>query len=138
MAACGSTTPIAACALAIFFNISNRLPKNILNQYGFTIGGPVLKNKLFFFGDFEGTKRRQNASGFATLPTDAIRAGDFSATGTNIYDPQTGNPDGLGRLLFPGNRIPTSRLDAAASKLVGLAPGPNLLGDNNNLFYSQD
>jgi hypothetical protein len=120
-----------------FFNISNRLPKNILNQYGFTIGGPVLKNKLFFFGDFEGTKRRQNASGFATLPTDAIRAGDFSDTGANIYDPQTGNPDGSGRQLFPSNRIPTSRLDAAALKLVGLAPGPNLAGDNNNLFYSQ-
>ena len=119
-----------------FFYLSDRLQKNILNQYGFTLGGPVRKNKLFFFGDFEGTKRRQNASGLVTLPTSAVRAGDFSASGTNIYDPQTGSPDGTGRQIFPGNGIPLDRIDQAALKLVGLVPQQNLTGDANNFFYS--
>jgi hypothetical protein len=119
-----------------FFFVGDRLPKNILNQYGFTVGGPIVKNKLFFFGDMENTRRRQNASRFATLPTPAMRGGDFSATGTNLYDPATGSPDGAGRTVFPGNRIPANRLDPAALKLVALVPPQNLAGDNNNFFAS--
>jgi len=119
-----------------FFFIGDRLPKNLINQYGGTIGGPVVRNKLFFFGDFEGTKRRQNASRFQTLPTAAMRTGDFSATGANLYDPNTGSPDGSARQLFAGNRIPTARLDSASLKLVALVPQPTLPGDTNNFFAS--
>ena len=68
------------------------------------MGGPVWipkivhgKNKLFFFVDYQGTKRRQYASApNLTLPTAAMRTGDFSATGVTIYDPLTGNADGTG------------------------------------------
>ncbi|MGH9843131.1 MAG: carboxypeptidase regulatory-like domain-containing protein, partial [Blastocatellia bacterium] len=104
----------------------DKLPKNILNQFGGTFGGPVIKNKLFFFGSWERTVRRQNASAFRTLPTAALRQGDFTGTGAAIYDPATGNADGSGRQLFPNNRIPANRIDPIAAKLIALIPDPNL------------
>jgi hypothetical protein len=119
-----------------FFFAGTGLPKNILNQYGGTIGGPIKKNKLFFFADWERTTRRQNASAFRTLPDAALRQGDLSATGTNVYDPLTGAADGSGRQLFSGNRIPANRLDAAAMKMVALIPQPNLDTFPNNYFAS--
>ncbi|MBC8165697.1 MAG: carboxypeptidase regulatory-like domain-containing protein, partial [Bryobacteraceae bacterium] len=119
-----------------FFYLGDRLPKNILNQFGGTIGGPIRKNKLFFFADWERTVRRQNASAFRTVADEAVRRGDFSATGTNIYNPFTGNPDGTGRELFPGNRIPVSSLDQAALKMVALVPKANLGTFPNNYFAS--
>jgi hypothetical protein len=57
-----------------------------------------------------------------TLPTAAMRTGDFSATGTIIYDPLTGNADGTGRTPFPGNTIPSNRIASASATLAGLLP----------------
>ncbi len=119
-----------------FFFLGDKLPKNIQNQFGGTFGGPIVKNKLFFFGDWERTVRRQNASAFRTLPTEALRRGDFSGTGALIYDPATGNPDGSGRQLFPNNRIPTDRIDPIALKLIQLIPMPNLTTFPSNYFAS--
>ena len=82
------------------------------NIYGGTVGGPIMKNRLFFFGSFEGYKQTQNLFQFFNVPTQALRNGDFShalnANGTQqvIYDPLTGNADGTGRTPFPGNVIP--------------------------------
>jgi hypothetical protein len=112
------------------FSRPGRIAKNIINQYGFAIGGPVWipkvvhgKNKLFWFMDFEGTKQSQFASDpNLTLPTAAMRTGDFSATGTTIYDPLTGNSDGTGRTPFAGNIIPSTRIASAAATLTGLLP----------------
>ncbi len=117
-------------AINNYFSHPGRLAKNILNQYGFTIGGPVFipklfngKNKLFWFMSYEGTKQNQFASDpNLTLPTAAMRSGDFSATGVTIYDPLTGNADGTGRTPFPGNVIPSSRIAAASATLTGLLP----------------
>jgi hypothetical protein len=103
----------------------NHAPKNITNQFGGMLGGPIKKNKLFFFADWERTTRRQSASAFRTIPTDALRAGDFNGTGTTIYDPNTGNADGSGRTPFPNNTIPKSRIDAAAAYMANLIPQPN-------------
>ena len=108
----------------------NRNPKNIFNQYGFSLGGPVWipkvihgKDKLFFFLDWQETKRRQFAQATnLTLPTDAMRKGDFSAVSTVIYDPLTGNPDGTGRTPFAGNVIPTNRIAPQAVTMAGLLP----------------
>jgi hypothetical protein len=113
-----------------YFSHTSPLSKNIFNQYGFALGGPVLlpkiyngRNKLFFFLDFQGTKRRQYASTpNLTLPTAAMRTGDFSATNGTVYDPLTGNADGTGRTPFAGNIVPTNRIDPAAATLGGLLP----------------
>jgi hypothetical protein len=113
-----------------YFSHTSPLNKNIFNQYGFAFGGPIWipkivhgKNKLFFFLDYQGTKRRQYAATTnLTLPNTAMRAGDFSATGVTIYDPLTGNADGTGRTPFLNNTVPTNRIDPAAAILTGLLP----------------
>src|SRR5205809_1594106 len=66
--------------------------KSILNDFGGTFGGPIKRDKLFFFGSYNGTLERDNRStGLVTVPTAALIAGDFTGTGTVIYDPHTGN-----------------------------------------------
>ncbi len=103
----------------------NRAPKNILNQFGGMVGGPIVKNKLFFFVDWERTQRRQAASRNATIATAALRAGDFTGTGAQIYDPLTGKTDGSGRTLFANGQIPANRIDSASAKMAALLPSPN-------------
>ena len=103
----------------------NRAPKNVQNQFGAMFGGPIKKNKLFFFSDWERTLRRQAASAFRTVPTAALRGGDFTGTGTTLYDPSTGAADGTGRTPFAGNLIPTNRIDPAAAYMTKLIPAPN-------------
>ncbi len=103
-------------------------PKNIYNEYGGNIGGPIVRDKLFFFFDYNKVSQRQyrNANQFS-LPPVAFRNGDFSsvASTVTIYDPLTGNPDGTGRTPFFRNIIPTNRLSPAALKLLALVPNPN-------------
>ncbi|MBC7927670.1 MAG: carboxypeptidase regulatory-like domain-containing protein, partial [Bryobacteraceae bacterium] len=82
------------------------VPKNIMNIPGFVVGGPILKNKLFYFGGWEGTRQRNNVSNFYTVPTAEMRAGDFSGLPVTLYNPFTGDANGRGREQFPNNRIP--------------------------------
>src|SRR5262245_9261771 len=118
-----------------FFNTTGGIPKNILNQGGYTFGGPIRKNKLFFFTDWERTVRREFRQAFRTVPTDGLKRGDFSFLANPvIYDPSTGSADGTGRQLFPGQQIPNVRIDPAAAKMNALIPAPNLspaIGQNN-------
>ena len=100
-------------------------PLSIYNNFGATIGGPIRKNRLFYFLSFDGTRQRQASPGYYTVPTDSQKAGNFSFTPTVIYDPQTGNFDGTGRTPFAGNIIPTNRLDPIALKLQSYYPEPN-------------
>ncbi|QOY91685.1 TonB-dependent receptor [Paludibaculum fermentans] len=120
------------------------------NQYGAAIGAPIIKNKLFIFGDYQGTRITSSGGsiqnlgygGFYTIPTAAMRQGDFSkllgssvgtdANGNNIvanqiFDPKS-NATVNGQLIrtpFTGNMIPSSRFDPAAAKLMGLFPNEN-------------
>jgi hypothetical protein len=104
------------------------------NTYGATLGGPVKRNAVFFFGSFEGYKREQSLFTFFNVPSQAMRNGDFSgALNTNgtlqtIFDPSTGNVDGTGRTAFANNQIPASRIDPIALKILQLYPLPNQAG----------
>ncbi len=103
----------------------DRAPKDLQNQFGGMLGGPIRKNKLFFFSDWERTTRRRAVTALRTVPTAAIRNGDFSGTGATIYDPSTGNANGTGRTPFPNNVIPRDRIDPAAAYMQDLIPAPN-------------
>jgi hypothetical protein len=96
------------------------------NQFGGTVGGPVVRNKLFYFVSYEGTRDRQQLSRTVSLPTEAMRRGDLSASPTPIYDPLTGNLNGSGRTPFANNIIPANRIDPIAQRLLALMPLPNL------------
>jgi hypothetical protein len=96
------------------------------NQFGAAVGGPVIRNKTFFFGDFELGKIRQSSTAVSTLPTAAQKTGLFT---TPITDPLTGAP-------FPGNQIPLSRLDPIALKVLGFLPAPQTSAATNNYVYA--
>lgn len=102
------------------------------NQFGFTFGGPIRRDRTFFFADYQGSRDHLGSTNRATIPTMAFREGDLSASTTTIYDPATGNPDGTGRLPFPGNRIPANRISPIARRILSFVPAPNLPGLGTN------
>ncbi len=117
-------------ARPFFLPANQGKPKWVYNQFGGTVGGPIVRNKLFFFGSYEGTYDRQFAFRLLTVPTDAMRRGDLSLSPTPIYDPLTGDlSNGANRAAFPGNIIPENRIDPIARKVLNLFPLPNRPGN---------
>ena len=102
------------------------LPETKKNQFGGSLGGKIVANKVFFFGDYQGTRSTVGGTRLLTVPTAAARSGDLSAYGINIFDPATGVPDV--RQQFPGNVIPTGRLSPEAQRILALVPMPNAPG----------
>jgi hypothetical protein len=108
------------------------------NVYGGTIGGPIRRDKTFFFFAYEGSRRRDGAIRPLTVPTALQKSGDFSETFNQqgqlipLYDPATTRVE-AGKTIrdrFPGNRIPRERLDAVALNLLQFYPVANRAPDN--------
>ena len=106
---------------------------------GGTAGGPVRRNKLFYFGAWERNAERQGIFSTYNVPTAKMRQGDFSevlALNPNfrIYDPMTGTPDGRNRTFFEGAVIPASRISSVSRNIQSLYPDPNSAGTSNGLL----
>ena len=106
-----------------YFAQPGRRPEFRRNQYGLAVGGPVRKNKTFFFADWQGTRLRTGITRQSVVPAAAQRNGVFTTT---IYDPAS-SP----RTVFPGNTIPAIRFDALASQVLAHYPLPNAAAANN-------
>ena len=110
------------------------LPHSLWDQFGGSIGGPIMKNKIFFFGDYQGTRAKDGGSATSVVPTAAERTGDFSAwlQGPNpqvIYNPYDANGNIIDPSLrqpFPGNIIPQQYLSTPAMNLLKYVPLPNI------------
>jgi outer membrane receptor protein involved in Fe transport len=111
------------------------LPDTLRNQFGGAIGGPVVKDRLFFFGDYDGIRSKIGGSKRVTVPTAAARAGDLSAYEINIFDPASGATPAA-RTQFAGNRIPTARLSQQALNILRLIPLPNVPGEKNGTLFN--
>jgi hypothetical protein len=112
-----------------FFLPSNQQKgKLVYHDFGGAVGGRIVKDKLFYFLSYEGSRDHEYVHILQTVPTAAIKSGDMSGSGTPIYDPQTGNAAGVGRTAFPGNIIPAARLDPIALKVSNMLPLPNVPG----------
>ena len=118
-------------------------PVNQQNNWGFSVGGPVIlpklyngKNRTFFHVSSDWFRQNQAQNALGTVPTQAMKAGDFSnyvdSTGAQIpiYDPQTGQP-------FPGNIIPQSRFSPSSVSLLSSIPNPNRTGINYGLQQNE-
>ncbi|HEX8090916.1 MAG TPA: hypothetical protein VF762_18795, partial [Blastocatellia bacterium] len=100
------------------------IPDTLKNQFGGSIGGPIFKERMFFFGDYQGTRSKVGGSRLLTVPTRLARTGNLSEYGVRIFDPLTGQE-------FAGGRIPGSRLSPQALNILKLIPEPNAPGREN-------
>ncbi len=128
------------------------IPPSRWQQFGGTIGGPIIKDKLFFFGDYQGTRQTNGVSGTFTIPTNTVHSTCTQTTGNcdlseyltagvagggQVYDPNTGDPNtGAGRTPFAGNLIPNSRISPAARAILAAFPAPQTNTVLNNFIGS--
>jgi hypothetical protein len=121
---------------------NRRLPNFVNNQYGGAAGGPIVKNKTFWFADYQGTRTIKGNSFVTTVPGPRIRNGDFRGLARPIFDPATYNATTRTRSPFPTDGvIDPSRFSNAAKNILALLPPSNdptgaVLANGEALFYS--
>ncbi len=124
---------VAALAAKNYFGGSLAKPPLTLNDFGASLGGPIIKNNTFFFGAYHGVRQSSSSTSTGTVPLPAFLNGDFSSVpGIAIYNPFTGNPDGTGRAQFANNIIPANLISTPAAIIQKYFPAPNLPGIQNN------
>lgn len=101
-------------------------PHYARNQFGFGLGGPVIRNRAYFFANVEWLKERRGVSRLSTVPPAGVRQGNLAELGRPVLDPFTRQP-------FPGAVIPASRISAPGSALLNLFPMPDSPGLTGNL-----
>jgi outer membrane receptor protein involved in Fe transport len=104
-------------------------PQDQRNQFGGTLGGPIAKNRTFFFVDYQGTRDSTGVTQVTNVPTLAERIGDFSQSSLPAIDPTTGAP-------FPNNKIPSYYMDPTGLAIAALYPAPNRNVPNQNYVSS--
>ena len=110
-----------------FFLPTTQKPLGIYNNFGGTVGGPVVKNKLFFFYSYDNTKQRQGAFNTYSVPLDNFRQGNFAGL-TTIYNPfSTDRTNFAARQPFAGNVIPASMISPISQKIQSYYPAANIL-----------
>jgi hypothetical protein len=126
-----------------FFDRADQpIPAYQLNQFGGSLGGPIIRNRTFFFTDYEGYREKQGQTKVITVPTAAEKAGNFAGVARNgIFDPATITPvqnangtTTYTRTRFPDDIIPASRFDPLAARIVNLYPNPQTGGLVNNFI----
>lgn len=104
------------------------MPRYNFNQFGGSVGGPIVKDKTFFFGSYEGDYLSEQLPTFTTVPTANFRAGNFSGVpGLTVYNPATGVP-------YANNTIPSAGISPISQAIANQLPQPNLGGFQNNYF----
>ena len=146
----GGTNELHGSAFEFFENQAlNAFPQNTApgtpkppytqNNYGGSIGGPIRKNRLFYFGDFETYTSNQGTVNVSSVPTDAMKQGIFSGV-ANIFDPNTQTTaNGVTtRTEFPNDIIPQGEINSIAQTIINLYPEPNIPGAGlyNNFSFS--
>ena len=121
-----------------YFNSGKQQPFK-RNDFGFSLGGPVLRSKAFFFFSWENLLLRESTTDVNTIPTAAMRQGDFSALSVPIYDPLTYNSATNTRQQFSYNGqlngIPSNRFDKVATQLINYFPAPQNSNLSSNYTY---
>ncbi|MBM3757142.1 MAG: TonB-dependent receptor [Acidobacteria bacterium] len=112
----------------------------VYNQFGGTFGGRIVRDKLFFFGDYQGSRDHLGQVNRGTLPGAPFRTGNLAAGNSTIYDPRsaTGVDANNTRMPFANNTIPANRISPIATRILSFLPLPNLSTVEGQVNYSQN